>query len=239
MSKGWAAFRKWPTWAQGLVWVIVGLIVISIIGAAAGGSSSKSSAATTTQAGIPTSTVAAPVQQTQTKTATHVSAPAASDSQLQAYIGGLKQKLSSCNAGLLVTQLALAKVLSSGSSQSDYIDLYSAAKQAAPLCQYSDLTFGNYNPPAGYPSLAGAAYGGFGFQVHNWAQDDNGKVLDDVQTVANDPTGTAGIASLISDTQQADADAQVIENQLKAAAIRGHLREYTGLDLAIWGVHQK
>ena len=101
-------------------------------------------------------------------------------------------------------------------------------------------TFTDFDPPSGYPSLNGNGYDGFGNFLQHWAQTDNGKVLGDIETIANDPTGTAGAANRLTDSQQADADATAIESAAKNRGDRPLRASSTpdGLSLPIWDLHQ-
>ena len=117
--------------------------------------------------------------------------------------------------------------------------LDSAASQSKSACSYSVTTFTSFDPPSGYPSLNGNGYDGFGNFLQHWAQTDNGKVRGDIETIANDPTSTVGAANLLTDSQQADADATAIESAAKTAATKAGIKHFSGLSLPIWDLHQK
>lgn len=227
--------------AQIAVRIEIGFVALGIAGFAAGGSSSDKSSSSVSSATATTPTAAKPARTTTpvlppaktTPTSTTPANSAKADA-LYKYTAGLDVKLAQCISGLHDTAGTLKQALPSAST-ANYVTLYAAASKTKTSCNYSDSTFSRYNPPSGFPSLAAAAYHGFGRQIQHWAQTDNSRLLTDIETVAYDPYGTAGGASLLTDSQQADADAQVIENQLKAAAKSVGLTSFTGPGLPIWG----
>ena len=72
-------------------------------------------------------------------------------------------------------------------------------------------TWTNYNPPSGFVDLGPGNYASFGDHIGHWAEDENGAVLKDIQAMANDPSSTAAVSNVFTDSQTADADAVVIE----------------------------
>jgi hypothetical protein len=119
------------------------------------------------------------------------------------------------------------------------VTLDSAASQSKSACSYSVTTFNSFDPPSGYPSLNGNGHDGFGNFLQHWAQTDNGKVLGNIETMANDPTSTAGVANLVIDSQQADADATAIESAAKTAATKAGIKHFGGLSLPLLGPTSK
>jgi hypothetical protein len=157
-----------------------------------------------------------------------------SDQGLQLYIDGLNQRLLRCEVALATTQIALSQALESNATASAYARLYTTATQAGLSCSYPASAFATYNPPSRYPSLVAAAYGGFGLQVGDWAQNDSRTALLAVQAVAEDPGSPAAVDDVRTESRRADSDARAIELQLKAAAVRGHVTGFTSLGLPLW-----
>jgi hypothetical protein len=161
------------------------------------------------------------------------STPANSGAALTNYYKMVNHDLSSCVIGIGATQIELGQALSTSATQSDYVNLYQAAKQAEGPCDIAQnndlLNLGLSSPPNGYPSLAN-----FSLDMQSWADSDSVTVLKDIENVANDPSSTAYVATLISDAQSADADAHLLNNQAIRAARQDHIKSIGGNVLLYW-----
>jgi len=152
----WRKFRALTTRAQVACWVLAAAVAIVGIAAASRGaltpqSSSKPATPTTMPQSPPTSRAA--------RAATSGTSSAQSTHGLQGYIDGLNQKLMYCEVAVATMQVALSNALETSPSSSGYARLYATASQAAPACSYPATSVATYDPPSGYPSLAGEAYG--------------------------------------------------------------------------------
>jgi hypothetical protein len=97
------------------------------------------------------------------------------------------------------------------------------------------LNLGTDNPPNGYATLSS-----FSSDISVWADQEDQGVIIDVGKVANsNGNSTQDVANLISDSQQADADANALMGELSTAAKQAGVRNFTNLGLPIWGITQK
>ena len=157
---------------------------------------------------------------------------------LTAYFKQVNTDLSQCVAGIGATQLELSPALASNATQTDYVNLYTAAKQAEGPCDTTQdndlLNLGLLSIPSGYASL-----NNFSIDAQIWADSDSVTVLKDIEAVANDPSSTAAVATLITDSQTADGDGQALMTAATAAAKQAGVKD-TGVNMVlIWGLTTK
>jgi hypothetical protein len=214
-----------PWYKRKLFWFVAAIIFIAI--AANAGSSSKGGNSETTSSTANSNS-----------SNTNSSNNSGAQSALSAYFKQVNYDLSLCVAGIGATQIELSQALSSNATTSDYVSLYSAAKQAEGPCdivQNNDLlNLGTMDPPSGYPSL-----NSFSIDAQTWADSDSVTVLKDVEAVANNPSSTADTANLLDDSQSADADGRaLVEEAGKAAAAVG-IKNTGGNEIIYWGLTEK
>ena len=130
-------------------------------------------------------------------------------------------------------------MVSSSATASDFVTGATAAKNAAPLCSITSnngvLNVNTTNPPSGYPTLKSVTS-----DIQVWADQEDQQVVIDVGKVANSNGNSTGdVASLISDSQTADADAAHINSEVAAAAHQAGVKGWKGLGLVTWGLSQK
>jgi hypothetical protein len=204
------ALRPW--YKKKRFWLL-GIVAIIVIASLVGSSSNKNG-----NGGAPTT------------------APASPGAALTAYFKQVNSALSRCVIGIGATQIELGQALGTGATSADYVNLYSAAKQAEGPCdpvQNSALNnIGLSSAPSGYPSLSN-----FGIDAQIWASSDSVKVLKDIEAYANDPSSTADVATLISDADTADADAHTLNSQAAQAAGKAGVKNIGGDNLLYWGLH--
>ncbi len=152
----------------------------------------------------------------------------------------IRSDLAPCEAGSTNVLAELGIVISKGSSASasDFVTLATTTKTAAPLCAITSnngiLNINTTNPPSGYPTLKSITS-----DLQTWADQDNQQVVIDAGKVADsNGTSTGDVASLISDSQTADGDAATINSEMAAAASQAGVKNWKGLGLITWGLHQ-
>ena len=157
---------------------------------------------------------------------------------LTSYFKMVNNDLSQCVIGIGSTQIELGQALSSNATKSDDVNLYQAAQQAEGPCDITQnndlLNLGLSNAPSGYASLSD-----FSLNMQIWADSDSVAVLKDIEKVANDPSSTANVATLITDAQTADADAHLLNNQAVRAARQDHIKSIGGNMLLYWDLTTK
>ena len=116
--------------------------------------------------------------------------------------------------------------------------LYTAAKQAEGPCDITQnndlLNLGTLNTPSGYSSLAN-----FSIDAQMWADSHSVTVLKDIEAVANDPSSTADVATLIADSQTADADGHLLVNQATRVARQEGVKNIGGNMILFWTLSTK
>jgi hypothetical protein len=157
---------------------------------------------------------------------------------LTTYFKQVNTDLSQCVAGIGATQLELSQALGTNATQSDFVNLYTSAKQAEGPCDITQnndlLNLGTLGAPSGYASLSN-----FSLDAQTWADSDSVTVLKDVEAVANAPSSTAAVATLISDSQTADADGEAVISAATAAAKQAGIKDIGGNMIVIWGLTTK
>jgi hypothetical protein len=157
---------------------------------------------------------------------------------LTTYFKQVNTDLSQCVAGIGATQLELSQALGSNATQSDFVNLYTSAKQAEGPCDITQnndlLNLGTLGAPSGYASLSN-----FSLDAQTWADSDSVTVLKDVEAVANAPSSTAAVATLISDSQTADADGEAVTSAATAAAKQAGIKDIGGNMIVLWGLTTK
>jgi hypothetical protein len=138
------------------------------------------------------------------------------------FVGTINNGVNSCNVGGQDAQVLLGEILAnpSAASESDLVQLDSAAKSAQTVCDDAkDQTLLNMetaNVPgalAGESSLSNAPT-----QAGIWATD-CGKVLHDLQNLAESSgNDTAILSQLSSDVSSADGDASTLDGMFQSAA---------------------
>lgn len=213
-------------------WALVAVfaLVVIIASVAASNASPKSKTASTA------TTTSAPIAATHTRsggaTTTTLSSRVAA---FQSWIHQIKSDLAAFEAGTDNVQIAFAELLSKSATQGDLVQASLAAKNAAPECSETSsnqiLNLSSDTPPSGYPSLAS-----FSTDISVWAEQEDQGVIIDVGKVANSKGESTGAdSSLISDSQQADADARSLDAEVASAAKLAGVTHFSGLDLPIWG----
>jgi hypothetical protein len=157
---------------------------------------------------------------------------------LTTYFKQVNTDLSQCVAGIGATQLELSTALGSNATPADDVNLYSSAKQAEGPCDITQntnlLNLGTLNAPSGYASL-----NNFSLDAQNWADSDSVTVLKDIEAVANDPSSTADVSNLITDSQTADADGEAVISAATAAAKQAGIKDIGGNMIVTWGLTTK
>jgi hypothetical protein len=130
-------------------------------------------------------------------------------------------------------------MLGTSPTSSDFVTASLAAKNGAPACSMTSsnaiLDLGNDSPPSGYPTLSS-----FSTDISVWAdQEDQGVIIDVGKLANSNGNSTQDVTNLISDSQQADSDANTLMGELATAAKRAGVHNFTNLDLPIWGITQK
>jgi hypothetical protein len=150
----------------------------------------------------------------------------------------LRNELAPCEAGStnVLSELGIIISKASSASASDFVSLALQAKNAAPLCSMTSnngiLNIDGTNPPSGYPTLKSVTT-----DLQIWADQEDQKVIIDAGQVAgSNENSTGDVASLISDSQTADADAATLNSQLSAAAHLAGVKGWKGLGLVTWGL---
>jgi len=157
-----------------------------------------------------------------------------------AWANHIRSELAPCEAGSTNVLTALGIILSKGSSASasDFVTLATTTKTAAPLCSITSnngvLNINTTNPPSGYPTLKSITD-----DLQTWAdQDDQQTIIDAGKVADSNGNSTGAVASLLSDSQTADGDAATINSELAAAAHQAGVKNWKGLGLITWGLHQ-
>jgi hypothetical protein len=156
-----------------------------------------------------------------------------------AWVNSVRSDLQVCIASTEDVEIALTGMLGTSPTSSDFVTASLAAKNAAPACSMTSsnaiLDLDNDTPPSGYPTLSS-----FSSDISVWADQDDQGVIIDVGKVANsDGNSTQDVTNLISDSQQADAEANTLMRELSTAAKQAGVRNFTNLGLPIWGITQK
>jgi hypothetical protein len=156
-----------------------------------------------------------------------------------AWVNRVRSDLQVCIASTEDVEIALAEMLGTSPTSSDFVTASLAAKNGAPACSMTSsngiLDLGTDNPPNGYPTLSS-----FSSDISVWADQEDQGVIIDVGKVANsNGNSTQDVTNLISDSQQADADANTLMGELATAAKQAGAPNFTNLGLPIWGITQK
>ncbi len=201
------------------IWVAI-IAVLIVIGIVQNGSNSNSSS---------------------TNNSNSSASSSSSDAQTMGnYLRQVRSELNMCNNSALVASIQLTTILSnpSAATSSDYISLALYGKDGASNCSMSSnngvyLASSN-NPPNGYDSLKD-----FQTNVGVWADQYMTKVLSDIEAVGNDPSSNSAVVNLISDSQQADSLASMLESAASDAASQAGVQNFKGLNLSVWGISAK
>jgi hypothetical protein len=201
-------YKKKRFWALGVIAIIV---IANIANSGKNGNGNAGSNAATTS---PNSAVSA-------------------GAALTSYFKTANNDLSLCVASIGTTQIELGYAVQSNATSEDYLNLYTAAKQAEGPCDIAQnndlLNLGSMNPPPGYPSLAN-----FSIDLQTWADSDCVTVLKDLEALANDPQSTADAGNYITDSGTADADAHLLLNQATRAARQAGIKNIGGNMILFW-----
>jgi hypothetical protein len=156
------------------------------------------------------------------------------------YLRQVRSELNMCNNSALVASIQLSTILSnpSAATSSDYVSLALYGKEGAANCAMftNDGVYqaSSNSPPSGYDSLKD-----FQTNIGVWADQYMHKVLADIEAVGNNPYSNSAVVNLISDSQQADSLAAMLESAASDAATQAGMQNFKGLNLSVWGISAK
>jgi len=165
---------------------------------------------------------------------------------LPTYFRLVNKHLSQCVAGIRATQTELAIALKPNAPAASRVPVYNAATRAIAPCTviYSansptsiDENLFKLNsviPPSGYPSL-----NNFSYDAQLWADTYSLKTLRDVAAIASDPSSSADVKKLLTDSLSANTLGLQLIAEANSAAKKGGMKSTENEVILMWHLAAK